>query len=70
MPVQEFCSENDSKEMAFQAAITAVQQASSEQELDARVGSALSNLDLSVSLLPRCCCCFCMYTGYCIVCFT
>ncbi|KAL3136899.1 hypothetical protein ABBQ32_006507 [Trebouxia sp. C0010 RCD-2024] len=43
---QEFSSENVSKETAFQAAITAVNQASSEQELDERVSSALSSLDL------------------------
>lgn len=52
MLVQEFKSENESKETAFQAAITAVHQASSEQELDEHVGSALSSLDLSVPLLP------------------
>ena len=52
--MQEFSSENESKETAFQAAITAVHQASSEQELDERVSSALSSLDQSVPLLlPR-----------------
>lgn len=53
-PVQEFDRENGSKEAAFQAAITAVNQAASEQELDERVGSALTSLDGSVTLLPLC----------------
>ena len=53
-PVQEFDDENESKEVAFQAAIAAVNQAASEQELDERVGSALSSLDGSVLLLPLC----------------
>lgn len=48
MLVQEFNSANDSKEVAFEAAATAVQQAASEQELDERVATALSNLDMSV----------------------
>lgn len=43
--MQDFGDENNSKELAFQAAITAVNQAASEQELDERVGSALSSLD-------------------------
>lgn len=46
MPVQDFDSENASKEAAFQAAIIAVNQAASEQDLDERVGSTLSSLDL------------------------
>lgn len=54
LSVQEFDRENGSKEAAFQAAITAVDQAASEQELDERVASALTSLDGSVILLPRC----------------
>jgi len=42
---QEFVSGNMSKEAAFQSAVTAVQQAASEQELDERVTLALGNLD-------------------------
>lgn len=34
-----------SQEGSFQAAVTAVQQAASEQELDERVALALDNLD-------------------------
>ncbi len=34
-----------SQETAFQAAVTAVQQAASEQELDERVSVALGDLD-------------------------
>lgn len=49
MRVQEFDRENDSKEASFQAAITGVNQAASEQELDERVGSALTSLDGSVT---------------------
>lgn len=51
-PVQEFGNENSSKEVAFQAAITAVNQAASEQELDERVGSGLHSLDGFVLQLP------------------
>lgn len=52
--MQEFGNENKSKEVAFQAGMTAVNQAASEQELDERVGSALSSLDGSALLLPLC----------------
>lgn len=44
--VQEYERENASKEAAFQAAVTAVKQAASEQELDERVIVALTSLDL------------------------
>ena len=63
-PAQEFGIENSSREVAFQAAITAVNQAASEQELDERVGSALSSLDGSVLLLPLCSSsCWCVAVG-------
>ena len=44
--MQEFQSGNMSQETAFQDAVTAVQQAASEQELDERVSVALGDLDL------------------------
>ena len=45
VPMQEFQSGNMSQETAFQDAVTAVQQAASEQELDERVSAALGGLD-------------------------
>ena len=53
--MQSFASDNESKEAAFQAAVSAVQQAASEQELDERVAAALISLDSYGPPVPVCC---------------